>query len=33
MFKALQQKRKIDQENEITLLIVLLAFAGMIIEF
>ena len=33
MFKALQEKRKADQEKEIALFTIIIAFIGMIVEF
>jgi hypothetical protein len=33
MFKALQEKRKKQQENEITLLTIIIAFIGMTVNF
>ena len=33
MFKSLQEKRKKQQENEITLFTIIIAFIGMVLEF
>ena len=33
MFKQLQEKREKQQENEITLLVIIVAFFGMVLEF
>ena len=33
MFKSLQEKRKADQENEILLLVIIVAFIGMTVNF
>ena len=33
MFKSLQEKRKKQQENEIMLFTIIIAFVGMVLEF
>lgn len=33
MFKALQEKRKADQEKEITILLLLIVFIGITVKF